>query len=264
MKKQLPIALLVITVLCTLLMMPKSYAYPGGLLDGKDLNKPTVPSTRDHIFEPFETTKNVTDNNQDTNITLKPNEFIWYDFPETMNISSFQLKANASEFYIVFYGFEPGTDKINTGGISQRLTDFSGANIESRVPLKEIKRVLLKNTGINNAIVTEFDVFGTPSSGNVPNPDPNPDPEPKPQPSGDRAILTITMTNRLEKEFDLSMDEVNSFINWYDAKDAGTGPSKYAIDKHNNNKGPFNKRTDYVIFNNILSFEVNEYSSSNK
>lgn len=85
----------------------------------------------------------------------------------------------------------------------------------------------------------------------------NPDPE---QPSGDRAILTITITTGLEKEYDLSMDEVNEFLNWYDTKDAGSGPSKYAIDKHDNNKGPFSKRTDYVIFNNILTFEVNEYS----
>ncbi|WFA07569.1 kelch repeat-containing protein [Bacillus sp. HSf4] len=87
-------------------------------------------------------------------------------------------------------------------------------------------------------------------------------PEPTPdQSSGDRALLVITMTNGLEKEFDLSMDEVNDFISWYDQKDAGSGSSKYAIDKHDNNKGPFSSRKDYVIFNNILTFEVNEYSS---
>lgn len=83
---------------------------------------------------------------------------------------------------------------------------------------------------------------------------------PIPEPIGDRAILVIMMTTGLEKEYDLSMDEVNAFINWYDAKDAGSGPSKYAIDKHGNNKGPFIKRTDYVIFNNILTFEINEYN----
>lgn len=87
-------------------------------------------------------------------------------------------------------------------------------------------------------------------------------PQPKEvEPSGDRALLTITLTTGLEKEYDLPMEEINAFINWYDAKDAGSGPSKYAINKHNNNKGPFIKRTDYVIFNNILTFEVNEYST---
>lgn len=82
----------------------------------------------------------------------------------------------------------------------------------------------------------------------------------EPQPDGDRAILVITMVNGLEKEYDLSMDEVNAFLDWYDAKDAGSGPSKFAIDKHDNNLGPFSSRTDYAIFNNILTFEVNAYN----
>ncbi|MNW25606.1 hypothetical protein D3C74_23530 [compost metagenome] len=69
------------------------------------------------------------------------------------------------------------------------------------------------------------------------------------------------MVNGLEKEYDLSMSEINAFLNWYDAKDAGRGPSKFAIDKHWNNIGPFTSRTDYVIFNNILTFEINEYSN---
>ncbi|MBE9914762.1 discoidin domain-containing protein [Paenibacillus donghaensis] len=125
---------------------------------------------------------------------------------------------------------------------------------------KQFKKYRLNVTSNNG--YNEYLTIGALEMYNT-NTKPNP-PEPTPEPSGDRAILTIIMTSGLEKEFDLSMDEVNSFINWYDAKDAGTGPSKYAIDKHNNNKGPFNKRTDYVIFNNILTFEVNEYSSSSK
>lgn len=85
-------------------------------------------------------------------------------------------------------------------------------------------------------------------------------PTPQPEPTGERAILTVTMTTGLEKEFDLSMSEVNDFINWYDAKENGLGSPRYGINKHNNNKGPFTKRVDYVIFKNILSFEVDEYS----
>ena len=86
-------------------------------------------------------------------------------------------------------------------------------------------------------------------------------PDPEPEPSGDRAILTIIMTTGLEKEFDLSMNEVNAFINWYDTKENGIGPAHYGINKHNNNKGPFSKRVDYVVFKNILSFEVSEYTT---
>lgn len=86
---------------------------------------------------------------------------------------------------------------------------------------------------------------------------------PNPEPSGNRAILVVTLTTGLEKEFDLPMSEVEAFMSWYDAKENGTGPAKYGINKHNNNKGPFSKRTDYVIFKNILSFEASEYSTTN-
>jgi hypothetical protein len=86
---------------------------------------------------------------------------------------------------------------------------------------------------------------------------PSPQPEPEPVDTG-RAILSITMTNGFEKEYDLSMSQVNAFLAWYDAKDAGTGPARYAFTK-TWNKGPFKSRTEYVIFDKILTFEVNEY-----
>ncbi|PPQ47765.1 hypothetical protein C5G87_16745 [Paenibacillus peoriae] len=83
------------------------------------------------------------------------------------------------------------------------------------------------------------------------------DPE---QPKGNRAILVVTMTTGLEKEFDLSMKEVNDFISWYEGKQAGSGSASYAINKHDNNKGPFSSRKDYMLFDRILTFEVSEYT----
>jgi hypothetical protein len=74
-----------------------------------------------------------------------------------------------------------------------------------------------------------------------------------------RAILVVTMTTGLEKEYDLSMQEVNAFIDWYEAKQEGTGKATYAINKHDNNKGPFKNRKDYILFDRILTFEVSEY-----
>jgi hypothetical protein len=74
-----------------------------------------------------------------------------------------------------------------------------------------------------------------------------------------RAILVVTLTTGLEKEYDLSMQEVNAFIDWYEAKQAGSGTASYAIDKHDNNKGPFKSRKDYMLFDRILTFEVSEY-----
>ncbi|MNC51032.1 hypothetical protein D3C75_1003070 [compost metagenome] len=75
-----------------------------------------------------------------------------------------------------------------------------------------------------------------------------------------RAILTIYLTNGTEKEYDLSMTEVNGFIDWYDQKDAGVGPAKYAFTK-TWSKGPFIKRTEYVVFDKILTFNVDEYEA---
>ncbi|MCY7768010.1 hypothetical protein MOB20_21425, partial [Bacillus inaquosorum] len=45
--------------------------------------------------------------------------------------------------------------------------------------------------------------------------------KPTEEQNGNRAILLVTMSTGLEKEFDLSMEEVNDFINWYDQKAAG-------------------------------------------
>lgn len=79
-------------------------------------------------------------------------------------------------------------------------------------------------------------------------------------PDTGRAILTIYLTNGAEKEYDLSMTEVNAFIDWYDQKDAGVGEAKYAFTK-TWNQGPFTSRKDYVIFDKILTFSVDEYSA---
>ncbi|MDA7026640.1 DUF1668 domain-containing protein [Bacillus sp. CLL-7-23] len=75
-----------------------------------------------------------------------------------------------------------------------------------------------------------------------------------------RAKLIVTMITGLEKEYDLPMKEVNEFINWYDQKDTGSGSSKHAINIYDK-KGPYTSRKDYVIFKNILMFQVNEYNA---
>ncbi|WP_144493627.1 Kelch repeat-containing protein [Bacillus pumilus] len=91
------------------------------------------------------------------------------------------------------------------------------------------------------------------------------DPEPTTPPKDDAtdedgdALLIITMVNGLQKEYDLSMKEVNVFLSWYKKRDAGEGPGFYEIDEHDNNKGPFESKKDFVVFKNILMFEVNKY-----
>jgi fibronectin type 3 domain-containing protein len=77
--------------------------------------------------------------------------------------------------------------------------------------------------------------------------------------TGERALLRITLNNGIEKEYDLSMAEVYDFINWYEGRANGVGTVMYAFDKHDNNKGPFKSRKDYVFFDKIITFEVNGY-----
>ncbi|MFS1514772.1 kelch repeat-containing protein [Chengkuizengella sp. SCS-71B] len=69
-----------------------------------------------------------------------------------------------------------------------------------------------------------------------------------------RAILVIVMENGLEKEYDITMNEVEDFINWYQSNLSVA----YAIEK-TSNMGPFLNRKDYIIHDNILTFEVNQY-----
>lgn len=72
------------------------------------------------------------------------------------------------------------------------------------------------------------------------------------------AILDIYMVDGTLKEYDLTMAKVNEFIEWYDQRAAGTGKSYFIIEK-TYNKGPFKVRKDYIIFDKIKDFEVNQY-----
>ncbi|WP_317259372.1 fibronectin type III domain-containing protein [Paenibacillus baimaensis] len=78
-------------------------------------------------------------------------------------------------------------------------------------------------------------------------------------PTGNRALLVITLVSGLEKEYDLSMTEVNSFTTWYAARAAGTGAEVYTINK-SFNKASFLTRKDNIAFNKIELYEVNEYT----
>jgi hypothetical protein len=73
-----------------------------------------------------------------------------------------------------------------------------------------------------------------------------------------RAILTVYISGGQIKEYDLSATQLSAFIDWYDTKDAGTGPAKYKFVK-TWNKGPFKARAEYVVFDKILTFNVDEY-----
>ena len=76
-----------------------------------------------------------------------------------------------------------------------------------------------------------------------------------------KALLVITMTNGLEKEYDLTMTEVNAFISWYDSKSSGNGQGYYTFNK-TFHLGPFLSRVDYITYDKIQNFEVMQYQTT--
>ncbi|NKI19971.1 hypothetical protein HFN20_01755 [Paenibacillus dendritiformis] len=111
-------------------------------------------------------------------------------------------------------------------------------------------------------LATSNEVAVTPQAGNKPGPGPGEPGEPGGE--GDRALLRIMLINGADKEYDLSMQEVNAFISWYEGRAAGTGPITFSIDKHGNNKGPFKQRKDVIIYDKIITFEINSYENGQK
>ncbi|MED1460868.1 kelch repeat-containing protein [Bacillus safensis] len=80
----------------------------------------------------------------------------------------------------------------------------------------------------------------------------------KPGEEATKGILSITMNNGLQKDYFLSMKEINDFLNWYKERSFGIGMNFYEInDEHN--KGPFTSKKDYVVYQNILMFDIKQY-----
>jgi len=79
-----------------------------------------------------------------------------------------------------------------------------------------------------------------------------PEKEPEPEPTPGKAILSISLVDGKTKDYDLSMEEVNKFINWYETK----GSSTYKFDK---NISPYKAVKEYIVHDKITSFEVREY-----
>ncbi|WP_353856075.1 kelch repeat-containing protein [Bacillus sp. Bos-x628] len=74
----------------------------------------------------------------------------------------------------------------------------------------------------------------------------------------EKGILSITMINGLQKDYLLSMKEINDFLNWYKERSFGIGINFFEI-KDEHNKGPFTSKKDYVVYQNILMFDVKQY-----
>ena len=70
------------------------------------------------------------------------------------------------------------------------------------------------------------------------------------------AILSISLVNGATKEYDVSMEEVDKFINWFEERSNGKGTSTYSFDKK---VSPYKSVKEYIVHDKIASFEVREY-----
>lgn len=74
-----------------------------------------------------------------------------------------------------------------------------------------------------------------------------------------RTLLTITYTNGFTRTYDLQISQLNDFIDSYESFISRSGKSHYKFDKVPTS-GNFIKRTEYILFNNISNFDVDEYN----
>ncbi|QUH30771.1 fibronectin type III domain-containing protein [Vallitalea guaymasensis] len=76
--------------------------------------------------------------------------------------------------------------------------------------------------------------------------------------NNNRALLLIKLLDENDKEYDLPISDVDTFMNWYFERGEGQGPAYYVFNK-SFNVGPYLSRKDYITYNKIICIEVNEY-----
>ncbi|MBP2635779.1 MAG: hypothetical protein H6Q72_1686 [Firmicutes bacterium] len=77
--------------------------------------------------------------------------------------------------------------------------------------------------------------------------------------AAEKALLLIEMVDGLQKEYELTETEIETFLAWFIARDGGSGAPYYEINKDFNIK-PFTGRTDYLVFDKIQNVEVMQYA----
>lgn len=138
-------------------------------------------------------------------------------------------------------GNPPGTYEtiVSTGIVG---TSFTDNTVTNGVTYYYIVLALSKGTqiGVSN------EAFATPTSTT------------QPPPSGGKGLLRINFIEGSEKEFEMTVTELSTFLDWYDKRSSNNGPAYYVISKKYN-LGPFISRKDYIAFDKILNFETLEY-----
>jgi uncharacterized protein YjdB len=71
-----------------------------------------------------------------------------------------------------------------------------------------------------------------------------------------RAVLRLTTTTGQLHEYDLPMTEINNFISWLDSRGQSKPYYKFSL---NVTTGNVEARTEYIMYDKIVSFVVDEY-----
>ncbi|SHI65986.1 fibronectin type III domain-containing protein [Propionispora hippei] len=74
-----------------------------------------------------------------------------------------------------------------------------------------------------------------------------------------KVLLLIELTDGLQKEYELTKSELDTFVNWYNNRSTGAGQPYYIFDK-SFNLGPFDSLEDYLAFDKIQNFEVMKFT----
>ncbi|MCL6661799.1 hypothetical protein [Paenibacillus amylolyticus] len=259
MKRKINLFLILTLIVSVFIPLSSVSAYTGGYANGKD-STIMVPSTY-FITQPHHSkvvTPTITDNDEKTGSIIPKELMLMIDLGEDRTIDSYKINSDLKGMRISFYDRSVGYlgEFALTGG------DGKLEPLPNEKVIKQVRYITLYTLTGEDININELDFFYSKDPNTSPDPTDPVDPVDPVDPSADRAILVVTMTTGLEKEYDLPISDVNVFLKWYDTRDSGSGPAKFAINKYINNKGPFSKRTDYVIFDKILTFEVSEYTTN--
>lgn len=74
----------------------------------------------------------------------------------------------------------------------------------------------------------------------------------KPEPATGKAILSISLVDGKTKDYDVSMETVNKFVDWYN----NGSPTTFQFDKIVN---PYKSVKEFLVYDKITSFEIKEY-----
>ncbi len=73
------------------------------------------------------------------------------------------------------------------------------------------------------------------------------------------STLILTMTNGGLKSYELSINDLDNFLTWYDNRSNGIGKAYYVFNKTTSN-APYVSVKEYISFDKISSFEVKEFN----